>query len=103
MRTSGRCIRIHTQSEALSTRRLIGFVRMSAGCSPLGTFMEKYTMLKSNTSDARPAWRAPELQELGNLRTLVRVGASNGKSGAFMDGRGNCGGEAMQMVDRTGC
>lgn len=60
-------------------------------------------MLKSNTSSARPAWRAPELQELGNLRTLVRVGAANGKSGPFMDGKANCGGEAMEMTDRTGC
>lgn len=60
-------------------------------------------MLKSNASDVRQAWRAPQLRELGNLRTLVRVGNANGKSGEQMDGGSNCGGEAMVMVDQTGC
>lgn len=65
--------------------------------------MENVTMLNSKSSDRRQAWQAPQLRELGNLRTLVRVGAANGKSGEQMDGGSNCGGEAMVMVDQTGC
>ena len=51
-------------------------------------------MLKSSI-DNRPVWNAPKLQELGNLRMMVRVGHANGKSGEHMDGGANCGGEAM--------
>jgi hypothetical protein len=40
-------------------------------------------------------WNTPKLQELGNLRTLVRVGGANGKSGSFSDGQACSGGEAM--------
>lgn len=59
--------------------------------------MEKFTMLNANNIDGRPAWRTPQLQELGNLRSLVRVGNANGKSGGNMDGESNCGGEAMYL------
>lgn len=52
-------------------------------------------MLNSKTSEVRPTWRTPQLQELGNLRSLVRVGNANGKSGLAMDGNADCGGEAM--------
>lgn len=52
-------------------------------------------MQSSNRTDTRPMWQTPQLQELGNLRSLVRVGNANGKSGSFMDGQANCGGEAM--------
>ena len=35
---------------------------------------------------ARPVWRRPELQELGNLRSFVREGQAKGKSGPLCDG-----------------
>jgi hypothetical protein len=57
--------------------------------------MENDSMLNTKTTAGRPVWKAPKLQELGNLRTLVRVGNANGKSGGNMDGNANCGGEAM--------
>jgi hypothetical protein len=46
-------------------------------------------------SGERPVWSTPKLQELGNLRTLVQMGAAHGKSGAYRDSPANCGGEAM--------
>lgn len=51
-------------------------------------------MLKADLA-GRPTWRAPKLEELGNLRTLVRVGQANGKSGREMDGGSNAGCESM--------
>ncbi len=59
-------------------------------------------MQKSNSTNARPAWQTPKLQALGNLRTLVRVGSANGKSGRNMDGYSNCGGEAMYQMNISG-
>jgi hypothetical protein len=38
-------------------------------------------------------WRAPRLEELGNLRSFVRSGNAFGKSGGFPDGCSNPGGE----------
>jgi len=58
--------------------------------------MEKLTMYKMNSGDSRPMWNTPQLQELGNLRNLVRVGNANGKSRLLSDGNANCGGEAME-------
>ena len=52
-------------------------------------------MYKMNTGDSRPTWNTPQLQELGNLRTLVRVGNANGKSSTGSDGSAACGNEAM--------
>lgn len=49
------------------------------------------------TKADRPVWNKPQLQELGNLRNLVRVGHANGKSGPHCDGGSMCGGEAMNM------
>lgn len=63
--------------------------------------MKNFSM--SSSSGSRPAWNAPKLQELGNLRNLVRVGGANGKSGLDMDGAANCGGEAMNMGGGPGC
>jgi hypothetical protein len=57
--------------------------------------MKNLSMMTSASTSARPVWNAPKLQELGNLRNLVRVGNANGKSGSLMDGGSNCGGEAM--------
>ena len=48
-------------------------------------------------------WSAPKLQELGNLRTMVRVGNGNGKSGAFSDGKACSGGEAMDSQSGGPC
>ena len=58
--------------------------------------MEKLTMYKMNSGDSRPTWNTPQLQELGNLRNLVRVGNANGKSLLLSDGSSSCGAEAMQ-------
>ena len=57
--------------------------------------MEKDKMLKTNLADSRPMWNTPKLQELGNLRSLVRVGNANGKSGLNCDGGSACGNEGM--------
>ena len=57
--------------------------------------MEKLTMYKMNSGDSRPTWNTPQLQELGNLRNLVRVGNANGKSLLLSDGSSACGAEAM--------
>ena len=46
-------------------------------------------------SEWRPVWNTPQLQELGNLRNLVRVGNANGKSYLLSDGSSSCGAEAM--------
>ncbi len=42
-------------------------------------------------------WRAPRLQELGNLRDFVQTGHAFGKSGAPSDGESTPGGESMTM------
>ncbi len=52
-------------------------------------------MEKSKLVDGQRNWQAPKLQELGNLRHLVRVGGVNGKSGLKMDGFPTCAGETM--------
>ncbi len=52
-------------------------------------------MYKMNSGDSRPMWNTPQLQELGNLRNLVRVGNANGKSLLLSDGSASCGAEAM--------
>ena len=52
-------------------------------------------MLKTGLADSRPMWNTPKLQELGNLRTLVRVGNANGKSANLSDGKACAGAEAM--------
>ena len=59
-------------------------------------------MLRSKI-DNRPMWNRPQLQELGNLRTLVQVGNANGKSRLYMDGGANCGAESMDNMDDLGC
>lgn len=60
-------------------------------------------MLSTQTTDTRPMWNTPKLQELGNLRTLVRVGGANGKSGSFSDGQACSGGEAMNNQQGGPC
>lgn len=47
--------------------------------------------------EAQPprAWRAPRLQELGNLKDFVRVGNASGKSGLQTDGSSAAGNETM--------
>ena len=42
-------------------------------------------------------WRAPRLQELGNLRDFVQAGHAFGKSGGPADGTSDPGGESMVM------
>jgi hypothetical protein len=59
-------------------------------------------MLKSSI-DSRPMWSAPKLQELGNLRMMVRVGGANGKSGVLSDGKACSGGEAMEAQENGPC
>ena len=59
-------------------------------------------MLRANVN-SRPMWNRPQLQELGNLRNLVRVGQANGKSKLYMDGGSNCGAESMNNKDDEGC
>lgn len=44
-------------------------------------------MVNSN-SEARQSWSAPRLEELGNLRTLVK--AAQNKSQPEMDSTGGC-------------
>ena len=53
-------------------------------------------MTQPTSGNGRRLWLSPKLQELGNLRDFVRMGHAYGKSGAFGDGKANCGGEAMQ-------
>jgi hypothetical protein len=36
-------------------------------------------------SPAKPVWRAPKVEDLGNLRDFVRTGGANGKSGTDRD------------------
>lgn len=50
----------------------------------------------------RQKWSAPKLEELGNLRSLVKVGGANGKSGRTMDGGANAGCEVMDMIGGCG-
>jgi hypothetical protein len=52
-------------------------------------------MHRTNSAAPRPTWNTPKLQELGNLRSLVRVGNANGKSFLLSDGSSACGAEAM--------
>lgn len=47
------------------------------------------------TNPTRSQWRAPKVEELGNLRDFVRTGAANGKSGAAIDGASMAGNETM--------
>ena len=51
--------------------------------------------MKTNIANSRSTWNTPKLQELGNLRSLVRVGNANGKSKVYMDGGSACGAESM--------
>lgn len=51
--------------------------------------------MRTNIASSRPTWNTPKLQELGNLRSLVRVGNANGKSKISMDGGSACGAESM--------
>ena len=44
---------------------------------------------------AKPAWRSPRLEELGNLRDFVQHGNGFGKSGPSSDGNSDPGGEMM--------
>jgi hypothetical protein len=46
-------------------------------------------------SSTKPAWRAPKVDDLGNLRDFVRTGGANGKSGTNTDGSSMPGHEAM--------
>lgn len=63
--------------------------------------METHSMSNTTNTDHRLAWSTPKLQEIGNLRTLVRVGNANGKSGSNPDGSANCSAEAM--IPSLGC
>jgi hypothetical protein len=44
---------------------------------------------------AKPEWRSPKLEELGNLRDFVQAGNAFGKSGPNTDGSSEPGGEMM--------
>ena len=46
---------------------------------------------------AKPEWRSPKLEELGNLRDFVQTGGAFGKSGVTNDGSSEPGGEMMDM------
>ena len=50
---------------------------------------------KSPIAPVKPEWRQPKVEELGNLRTFVRTGAANGKSGPNIDGASMAGNETM--------
>lgn len=43
----------------------------------------------------KPEWRAPKVDDLGNLRDFVRTGHAFGKTGGPSDGSSTPGGEAM--------
>ena len=55
--------------------------------TPRGAVTGDWTMVNSN-SEARQSWSAPRLEELGNLRTLVK--AAQNKSQPEMDSTGGC-------------
>lgn len=48
-----------------------------------------------SANPTKPAWRAPKVDDLGNLRDFVRTGGANGKSGPNTDGASKPGGEMM--------
>jgi hypothetical protein len=51
---------------------------------------------KGNSANPmKPEWRAPKVDDLGNLRDFVRTGGANGKSGPNDDGASKPGGEKM--------
>ncbi len=53
-------------------------------------------ILKEDSGNpTKPAWRAPRVDDLGNLRDFVRTGGANGKSGPNDDGASKPGGEKM--------
>lgn len=58
--------------------------------------------MKTNIANSRSTWNTPKLQELGNLRSLVRVGSANGKSKVYMDGGSSCSGESMDGMEGMG-
>ena len=47
---------------------------------------------------ARPMWRSPKLEELGNLRDFVQAGNAFGKSLGPGDGSSEPGGEKMDVM-----
>ena len=47
---------------------------------------------------AKPVWRSPKLEELGNLRDFVQAGNAFGKSNGPSDGGSDPGGEKMTMA-----
>jgi hypothetical protein len=49
-----------------------------------------------NGSPTRPVWRAPKVDDLGNLRDFVQTGGINGKSGTHSDGEGSSTNEAKE-------
>ena len=48
--------------------------------------------------DAKPVWRSPKLEELGNLRDFVQAGNAFGKSLGSGDGNADPGGEKMDVM-----
>jgi hypothetical protein len=57
------------------------------------------SILGPTTSQPKPRWRTPKLEELGNVRDFVRSTGSqaNGKSHVGADGSNTEGGAAEQM------
>jgi hypothetical protein len=49
----------------------------------------------SQGTEQKPEWRAPSVQELGNLRDFVRTGNAFGKSIVTTDGQSMAGNESM--------
>lgn len=49
----------------------------------------------SNTTNRKPEWRQPSVQQLGNLRDFVRTGNAFGKSVFTTDGQSMAGNESM--------
>jgi hypothetical protein len=47
---------------------------------------------------AKPVWRSPKLEELGNLRDFVQAGNAFGKSLGPGDGSSEPGGEKMDVM-----
>jgi hypothetical protein len=47
---------------------------------------------------AKPTWRSPKLEELGNLRDFVQAGNAFGKSLGSGDGNADPGGEKMDVM-----
>jgi hypothetical protein len=55
-------------------------------------------MAFDSSKEARPAWRTPQVEELGNLRDFVRSGVANGKSILTTDGDSMAGNESMEQM-----